>query len=151
LTEALQYFLPKYWITKEYNHYKTIFYITLAIQVFFGIGIAVAVYFGADRLAIHHFRSPEAANILKILCFYFIGINFLSLFNSVYLSFQDTISGQFSDTIRLYTVLIFTFIFWLTHSLTANTFSVSWISGLVLGLLVSCCFFIVKYRKTLTK
>jgi O-antigen/teichoic acid export membrane protein len=32
LTEALQYFLPKYWIEKKHNHYKTIIYLTRIIQ-----------------------------------------------------------------------------------------------------------------------
>ncbi|MEI6119290.1 MAG: oligosaccharide flippase family protein [bacterium] len=72
LTEALQYFLPKYRIEKKYNSFKTITIITLLAQVTIGIGIACLMYFGADRLAINHFRSPEAAGIIKTLCWYFI-------------------------------------------------------------------------------
>lgn len=39
LTEALQYFLPKYWIKKQYNHYKTIWIATFAMQLLTGIVI----------------------------------------------------------------------------------------------------------------
>jgi len=45
LTEALQYFLPKYWIEKKYNSYKTIIVITLLAQVAIGTAIACLIYF----------------------------------------------------------------------------------------------------------
>ena len=41
LTEALQYFLPKYWLNKEYNHYKTVLYVTFFVQFFMGVLIAL--------------------------------------------------------------------------------------------------------------
>ena len=37
LTEALQYFLPKYWIGKKYDNYKTIWIVTFAMQLISGI------------------------------------------------------------------------------------------------------------------
>ena len=45
LTEALQYFLPKYRIEKKHDHYKTIIVLTLIAQVTLGIGIAIGMYF----------------------------------------------------------------------------------------------------------
>jgi Na+-driven multidrug efflux pump len=72
LTEALQYFLPKYWIKKEYSHYKTAIYFTLLVQLLFGSALALLMYWGADWLAIHHFKSPQAASVLKTLCWYFV-------------------------------------------------------------------------------
>jgi O-antigen/teichoic acid export membrane protein len=41
LTEALQYYLPKYWIHKEYDNYKTILYVTLFAQILTGTLIAL--------------------------------------------------------------------------------------------------------------
>jgi O-antigen/teichoic acid export membrane protein len=102
LTEALKYFLPKYWIEKKYDEYKTTIVWTLIAQVTIGTLIAIAMYFGADRLAIHHFRSAEATQIIKILCRYFIGVNFISVFLSVYTAFQDTISYSILEATRLY-------------------------------------------------
>ena len=151
LTEALQYFLPKYWINKEYDNYKTTIYLTLAVQVFLWIIVAVLMYFGADWLAIHHFKSPMAADVLKTLCIFFVGVNFLQVFSIVFVSFQDTISGNFVETLRMYAVLIFTFIFWITHSLTLDTFAYSWIIWLFLALITSTLFFVIKYGHTLKK
>lgn len=41
LTEALQYYLPKYWIHKEYDKYKTILYITILAQIITGVVVSL--------------------------------------------------------------------------------------------------------------
>ena len=127
LTEALQYFLPKYWLNKEYNHYKTILYVTFALQLITGVGIALALYFGADWLALHHFGSPAAAEVIKTLCWYFVGVNFLQAFQSVFISFQDVASNNIANTANLYSTLIFVFIFWLMQGLDLSSFTYAWI------------------------
>lgn len=149
LTEALQYFLPRYWIEKKYSEFKSILVLTLVAQVTIWFLIACAIYFGADRLAIHHFRSVEAAHIIRILCRYFIGVNFLAVFNTIYTAFQDTIASSLTDFSKSYSILAFTLIFWLGNTLTDTTFSVAWISWLGISLVVSSIIFLKKYRHTL--
>jgi O-antigen/teichoic acid export membrane protein len=151
LTEALQYFLPKYRIEKRYNDYKTIVYLTLFVQVISGIIIAGLMRRGADWLSIHHFHSPIAKNILRLFCVYFIGINFLQVFSSIYISFQDVVANNISEVLKMRSTLVFTVFFRLTGSLTINSFSLWWISGLWIGLAASILVFIVKYQKTLKK
>lgn len=148
LTESLQYFLPKYWINKEYNNYKTIIYTTLWIQVISWVLISLLMYFWADRLAIHHFKSSEAADIIKTLCRYFIGINFLQVIGSIYMSFQNTILLGIMDFARMYGILWFTIFFWLSNTLNIGNFSKAWISWLWIGLIVAAFFFLRKYIKT---
>ena len=151
LTEALQYFLPKYRIEKKHNHYKTIIYVTIAAQVFFGVIIALLLYNWADRLAIHHFKSPQAAEILKLFCRYFLGINFIQLFSSIFKAFQDVIGQNFTDLSRLLGTLIFTLFFWFNHQLTLHSFGLAWIFWVGIALLVSWLIFISRYRKILNK
>lgn len=151
LTEALQYFLPKYWIEKKYNSFKTITVITLIAQVTIGIGIACLIYFGADRLAVNHFRSVEAAGIIKTLAFYFIWINFLQVFWSIFISFQDTISNNLLDFFRSYAILIFTVVFRTGHTLTATNFALGWISWLGIALVAWTIILWKKYGHTLRK
>ncbi len=149
LTEALQYYLPKYRIEKKHNGYKTIVVLTLLAQVFFGVIIAVAMWFGAGWLAIHHFHSPAAKDILRILCLYFIGVNFLNVFNSVFIGFQDVISSSLIEFFRQYSILGFTIIFWLTNTLNITNFSIGRILGLSIALTVGWIIFLKKYRKIL--
>jgi len=151
LTETLQYYLPKYWIQKKYNNYKTIFYITLVAQLISWIIIAWLIYLWANWLAVNHFHSPEASNIIRILCFYFIWINFLQAFNSFYLWFQDTFSSNITDFFRIYAILAFTILFRLTNTLTSTSFSIAWITWLGIGLVVSTIIFFKKYLHTLKK
>lgn len=151
LTEALKYFLPKYRIEKKYDEYKTTIIWTLITQVIIGTIIAIAIYFGADRLAIHHFRSIEAVQIIKTLARYFIGVNFISVFLSVYTAFQDTIAYSILEAARLYITLWFTLFFRLTSTLTVDNFSIAWITGILVGMAITGIIFFKKYWHTLTK
>lgn len=151
LTEALQYFLPKYRIEKKYDHYKTIVLLTLIAQVTIGMVIAIGMYFWADRLAIHHFKSPEAWQILKTLCFYFIGVNIIQVLTSIYYAFQDVKKYGRIEFVRMYTTLWFTIFFWLTHSITANNFGISWIIWVWASILIWLLLFNKKYRNIFSK
>ena len=149
LTEALQYYLPKYWIHKEYNNYKTILYITIFAQIITGVAIALLLYFGADWLALNHFHSPAAAGVLRTLCRFFLGFNFIQVASSVYGAFQDTLASSLVEFVRLYTVLWFTLFFWITHTLTLSNYSLSWIVGVFISMIFSLLRFKKKYWYTL--
>ena len=151
LTEALQYFLPKYWLNKEYNHYKTVLYVTFFVQFFMGVLIALWLWFGSDWLALHHFHSPASAMVLRTLCLYFIGASFLWIFQSIFFAFQDVTKSNIINTVNIYTVLLFTFIFWFFQWLTLFSFSYAWISWVGVWIVVSALFFLWKYKKTLQK
>jgi hypothetical protein len=147
----LQYYLPKYWIHKEYNNYKTILYITIFAQIITGVTIALLLYFGADWLAIHHFRSPAAAGVLKTLCRFFLGINFIQVAASVYTAFQDTLASSLVEFVKLYTILGFTLFFWITHTLTLSNYTYSWIIAVFVSMIFSLVWFKKKYGYTLKK
>ncbi len=151
LTEALQYYLPKYWIHKEYDNYKTILYITVFAQLITGSSIALGLYFSADWLSIHHFGSPAAADILKILCRFFLGINFIQVAASVYTAFQDTLASSLVEFVKLYSILGFTLIFWITHTLTLANYSIAWIIWVFISMIFSLLWFKKKYGYTLNK
>jgi len=151
LTEALQYFLPKYRIERKYDHYKTIIVLTLIAQVTLWIGIAIGMYFWADWLAIHHFKSAEAGQIIRTLCFYFIGINIIQVLTSIYYAFQDVKRYGRIDISRLYVTLWFTVFFWLTHSITVGNFSTARIIGVGVSILVWCLLLSKKYKETFVK
>lgn len=151
LTEALQYYLPKYWIRKEYDSYKTILYITIFVQLISGLLVALFLFWGADWLAVHHFRAPESAAVLKTLCRFFLGINFIQVAASVYTAFQDTLASSLVEFVKLYTLLGFTFFFWVTHTLTLNNYSLAWIIGVFASMVFSLFWFRKKYSYTLQK
>lgn len=149
LTEALQYFLPKYRLRKEYNNVKTLTILTWIVQLVTWIIIAWGLYLGADRLAIHYFHTPEAAHIIKLLCFYFFWINFIQVFMSFFIAFQDTVNQNLVEFIRMYTTLIFVLIFLCTNSITLNNFTYARLIGIWMSIITGIIIFFSKYSHVL--
>jgi O-antigen/teichoic acid export membrane protein len=75
----------------------------------------------------------------------------LQVFQACYTAFQDVVAGQLQELIKIYTTLIFTFIFWTTNTLTKETFSLARIAGIAIAVAVGAYFFIKKYNHTLKK
>lgn len=151
LTEALQYFIPKYWIERQYGKYKSIVIMTLIAQLVSGIIIWWLLYFGAGWLAQNHFHSPLAIETVKLLAWYFIWINIIQVLYSIFYSFQDTFSQGLIEFVRMFTIFWFSIIFWLTKSITLNHFSLAWIIGLWVSALVCIIIFVKKYGHTFKK
>ncbi len=149
LTEALQYYIPQYRLKKEYSSLKTSLYLTLLIQVISGIIIWWILFFGADWLAVNHFHSVEAGNLIRIMCLYFIGINFIQVFSSFFVSFQDTFSWQLLEFARMRSTLLFVVIFLLLDQLTL--LSAGWARIIWIGASLTCCavLFFRNYRKAI--
>lgn len=148
LTEALQYFLPKYWIEKKYDQYKTIWIMTFAMQFISGLIIGGALWFGSDWLSVYYFKSPVTEHILKVFSIYFVAINFFQAFSSVYTAFQDVVYDKTIEIARSYSVLACTILFGVFGTISLNTFSYAWLGGLGVGLLLSVFLFSIKYGKT---
>lgn len=151
LTESLQYFLPKYRLEKKYNNCKTIIILSLWAQLILWTGIAIAMYFGADWLAANHFHATSAAQVIRTLCFYFIGINIIQVLNWVYYSFQDVTRYGRIEFAKVYTILWFTLFFWLGRWLTLNNFSIAWILWIVSAIITGIFLFSKKYKKIFTQ
>ena len=149
LTEALQYFLPKYRLEKKYNKYKTIIIFTFLAQLISGVIIWGLLYFWAWRLAAHHFHSPIAESIIKIMAVYFLIVNFIQAIYSVFYAFQDTLYQWLTEFVRIFSILIFTIIYRANHTLTISAFArfrVIWF-GLAISLWIILFFY--KYWYTL--
>ena len=58
--------------------------------------------------------------MLKLFAIYFVLINFFMAFSSVYKAFQDVVYEKAVETIRMYGVVIFTAIFWLSGTLSVD-------------------------------
>lgn len=149
LTESLQYFLPKFWIQKKFNAIKTTVWVSLFIQCTTAILIACGLWFGADRLAEHYFQSENAAKILKFFCLYFLGINIFQTIQSIFIAFQKTFDFQFVEFIKIWVTLWFTIFCFFTGKQTIEWYSLNWILGLWVGILIAGFLYSRKYRYSL--
>ncbi len=149
LTESLQYFIPRYWIKKQYNYIKTSIYFSLSVQIFTGVIIASILWFWAPWLATHYFQSPSAEIILRYFCFYFLGINLFQVLQSIFFAFQNTLAQQFVEFIRMRSIVWFTLFFFLTGRADIEWYSLNWILGLAVGIAIWLIVFFSRYKNSL--
>lgn len=105
LTESLQYFLPKFWIRKEYNHIKTTVWLSLGAQMLTSLLIIIGLLVGNERLANNYFHSEQAGTILHYFCIYFLGINIFQTLQSIFIAFQKTFDYQVIDFVKMWSIV----------------------------------------------
>lgn len=151
LTASLQYFLPQYWIKKQYNKYKTSIFISLFVQISTWIIISLLLFYFADYLWDNYFQHERWSEILKLFCIYFLWINLYQIFSSIYRSFQDVFQDKMIEFIRMWSISSFTFLFFMIWKIDLYYFALAWVIWLILSLLFSIIAFSKKYWYTLKK
>ena len=149
LTESLQYFLPKFWIKKEYNHIKTTIYLSFLVQFWTAILIALGLWFGSDWLAVNYFHNPVSADILKYFCLYFLWINLFQTFQSIFIAFQKTFDYQLVEFIRMRSVVWFSFFCFLTNRGTIEWYSLNRLLWLGVWILIAGFIYYRNYHYSL--
>ena len=137
LTEALQYYIPHYLIDKDYIKAKMIIVFTWIVQLISGFAVAGILYFGAEYFWPSYFHTADAIPLLQYFAFYFIILNLFQVISSLFIATQNVKRAQGVDMIRIWTVVILTFVSWYRWQLTALSFAWRWLCGVVVALLVS--------------
>lgn len=145
LTESLRFFLPRFYLKKEYNNIKTTIWLSLWAQLLTSLLIASCLWFWNEWLSVHYFRSEHAWIILKYFCVYFTLTNILQVFQSIFISFQKTFESQLTSFIQLISTFIFAifcFFFWRWN---IDRYSIGRILGIVVWIITAYILY-KKYR-----
>lgn len=148
LTESLNYFLPRFYIKKEYNHIKTVIWLSLWIQILTWILISAWLWFWWEWLALHYFKSENAVLILKYFCAYFILMNIFQVIETVFTAFQKTFEYQFTGFIRMFLILVLVVVCFFTWRWTIEWYSLAWVVWLWFTIFFSVLLY-NKYRSSL--
>lgn len=148
-TESLQYFIPRYWIKKQYNYIKTSIIFSLIAQVLTGLIIAGILWYGAPWLATYYFKSPNAEVILRYFCFYFLGINLFQILQSIFYAFQNTLAQQSVEFVRMRSVVAFTLFFFFSGRTSIQRYSLNRVLGVAIWIVVWLIIFFARYKKSL--
>ena len=148
LTESLRFFLPRFYLKKEYNNIKTTIRLSLWLQLLTSLIIASGLWFWNERLSIHYFKNEHAWVILKYFCVYFTLTNILQVFQSIFISFQKTFESQLTSFIQLVTTFVLALFCFFSWRGNVERYSISRVWGFVVGIIVAY-FLYRKYRKTL--
>ncbi len=151
LTESLKYFIPQYYLKKQYDYIKTSVIWSLGVQIFTSVIIIVVLYFGAEWFATRYFHSPDAGVILQYFCLYFFSINIFQVLGAIFLSFQDTFNNKFVEFVRIASIFLFTWSFFLLGQQNIINYSWGWISGLFFAVGIALIIFFRKYRSIFSK
>ena len=150
LTESLNYFLPRFYIKKEYNHIKTVIWLSLWIQILTWILISAWLWFWWEWLALHYFQSENAVLILRYFCAYFILTNIFQVIQTIFTAFQKTFDYQFTSFARMFLILVLVMLCYFTWKWTVWRYSLAWVSWLWLTIFISVLLY-KKYRPSLMK
>ena len=127
LTESMQYFLPKYRLEGKKWQIKNTIWLSFFMQMITWVIIFCLLFFNAERLAIHHFHTIEATNVIKIMSFYFLWTNLIQVCSTIFSAFQDTFSLGLVGFSNMFSVLIFSIVFWVCASFNVSLFALAWI------------------------
>jgi len=147
MTESLKYFIPKYFTKNNYEKIKTIIAYAFFTQIITWLIITLILFFWADFLALHYFKSPDAKIVLQIFCLYFLWINIFQVFNNFFLTVQNTFYKKLTDFLRMFFIMLF--IIFITFFWTPNltNYALAWILWLYFWIIFVIYFFYTKYYK----
>ena len=148
LTESLLYFIPRFYIKKEYNNIKTTIRTSLWTQIISWLLIASLLRYWSDRLSIHYFQNEHASIILKYFCVYFFLTNILQVLQIIFTSFQRTFENQLVSFIQQTSVLIFTIFCFFSWRWNIERYSLNRIIWLIIWIIAALILY-RKYRPTI--
>lgn len=137
LTEALQYYLPRYFIDKEYAKAKTIMIFTRLVQFASALVVWWWLWLWSERLATHYFQSESAFLVLRYFTLYFLGINLLQVIQSLFTALQLVKHQQIIEIVRLRTTVILVIVAWQYGTLDLLSYTWRWLLGLAMGLSIA--------------
>jgi len=149
LSESLKYFLPKFWINKKYNEFKTSIFMALWLQTVTAIIIAIWLWFSANWLWTYYFHSELAINVLKILSLWFIIYNIFKSLDIIFQSFQDTFAYKLIEFIRMWWTVILIAVLFFSDKWNVLNYSLAWFVWNFLALIIAIIIFIKKYKHIL--
>ncbi len=148
LTESLRFFLPRFYLKKEYNNIKTTIRLSLWTQLFTSLIIAACLRFWNEWLSVHYFQNEHAWIILKYFCVYFTLTNILQVFQSIFISFQKTFESQLTSFVQITTTFVFALFCFFSWRGNIERYSIGWILGFVVWIIAAYLLY-RKYSKTL--
>lgn len=148
LTEALNFFLPKFAVAKNYGKFRTAVLYAFLAQLITGTILGALFFFGADFLGTHYFKSAEAADILRVFCLFFFLSNFLHIGVTVFSSLQETKYQYFVNFIRSFFSLVFVSGLWFLGHGNVLAYAWAWVVPLVIAIVWNVAVLYVRIYRT---
>ncbi len=149
MIESLNFFIPKTLASKEYGKAKAYILFAAGIMILSSLIVAGTVVALSDFLMEHYFHSNESVFLLKTFAIFLILSNIFHFNTTVFNIYQDTKLSRWSEAIRLIITLGCVLLLHFWNLGTIESYSYTWIIGIVCILFLSSFFVWNKYLKTL--
>lgn len=106
LTESLNYFLPKYIVKNDYARCKYLLILSFGTQLVTSIILGFCLFFLADFLAIWHFKDPIAADVIRVMSLFFLGLNMMQITSVIFSASQNTKLQKWTEFFRMFMTVI---------------------------------------------
>ena len=150
LTQSLQYFLPRFYIKKQFDNIKTVIWLSLWVQIMTWVIISAWLWFGWERLALNYFQSEHAVLILKYFCLYFILTNIFQVIQTIFNAFQKTFEYQFMEFVRMMLIFVFVIFCFFCGVWNIERYGLAWVVWLFFAIFISLLLY-WRYRPSLMK
>jgi O-antigen/teichoic acid export membrane protein len=145
LADCLQYFIPKYTVTKDTKSIFSLISFTFLMQFVTGIFIVAWLYFWAPFLAEHYFHTQQAVDIIRIFCRYFLFFNIIQVCANIFVAYQQPHYQNITELARMRTVIgmIMFFAWYGVVDIEASAYArLAWTG---VSIIFALGFFLVKY------
>jgi len=150
-SESLRYFLPKFWINKEYNKFKSSIVLALLVKIITAILIAILLWLGADFIAEYYIHYQSASTILKVFSLFFIVFSLFRVISDIFFSFQDTFAYKFVEFIRMRSIVIFVSILFFSDLWSMLNYAIARFVWTIIWTITAIILLIKKYKNILKK
>lgn len=137
LTEALNYYLPRYRLEGDdgMRRTKTLLLVTIIAQFASASLISTGLYFSRDFLSVHLFHTPQAADVIIGFIPYFFLVNIFQVTTTIFMSYEEPKYPKLTEFLRQLMSLVI--LAWLFFGGDASLASVLW--SFNIGLLFWVC------------
>ena len=150
-TESLNYFLPKFWINKEYDKFKSSIFIAFFMQTITAILIAIWLRFFSDWIGQNYFHSIYASKILKVFSLFFVIFNILKTTITILNAFQDTFRNKLIEFARMWSIALFCLFLFFTDTGNVLNYSLAWFLWTLIATILGILVIFKKYNFLLKK
>lgn len=145
LADCLQYFIPKYIVTKDTKSIFSLISFTFLMQFVTGIVIVAWLFFLAPFLAEHYFHTPEAVDIIRIFCRYFLFFNIIQVCSNIFVAYQQPVYQNIIELARMRTVIGVIMFFARYDVVNIQASAYARLSWTAISIIFALCIFFLKY------
>lgn len=128
-TEALNYYLPKRAVIKDWTGVTRLSAYALLVQAGSSVAMAAVLWYAAPSIAGWLFRDESAVQLIRVYTLFLVGHGLFQVPVTIFAALQDVKAQKSIDLVRLAATLAFVVSLWQYGAGSSLTYAWAWIAG----------------------